>query len=126
MIFFSFKGVNGGFTTQSGRLPAPTDLAINATGSDIAPTWDAVVGADHYEYNIGAGWIVLGNVLTVEINDLADAEYLFRVRAVDAIGIKGLATGQLFEVDEVPDGSGSFAGSESLFAGSENHYAGAQ
>jgi predicted phage tail protein len=93
------RGPGGGAVS---RLAAPANLTADVVDDDVTLEWDAVVDADHYEVKTNSGsWVVLGDVLTTELLGLDPGDYIVRVRAVAASGVKGYASSVAFEIEEV-------------------------
>lgn len=81
------------------RLPAPANLTADVTGDTVTLEWDAVIDADHYEARAGGAWVVLGDVLTTDIEDLEPGNYTGQVRAVAGDGVKGHSASVAFEIE---------------------------
>jgi hypothetical protein len=75
--------------------PAPTGVNALATGStQVQVTWNAATGATSYEIyrrNPGGAYALRGTSMSTSFNDTASANtaYLYRVRAINAVGSSG-------------------------------------
>jgi exo-beta-1,3-glucanase (GH17 family) len=106
-------GATYALTIGSGYLSAPTGLTATATStSQVSITWNAVVGANHYElFRNGAMIAIPSSTAAIDSGLTPGSAYIYTARTVDGLGMLSgfstadVATTMLFTDDPIVPGT---------------------